>query len=74
MKNIKQLLLITTIFLALIVMTPSVSAQEPPHPPSTGHGTHGNQNPGSAPIDGGLSILIALGLAYGAKKSVKSGK
>ncbi|MBK7212927.1 MAG: hypothetical protein IPH88_06450 [Bacteroidales bacterium] len=67
MKYIKQLLLISGLILAIAAATPAF-AQEPPHPPTTGHGTRGNQNPGSAPIDGGLSILLALGLAYGTKK------
>jgi hypothetical protein len=62
------------IFIALLflmafftIVTPAF-AQEPPHPPSVGHGTKGNQAPAGAPIDGGLSILLALGAAYGARK------
>ncbi|MBK7028644.1 MAG: hypothetical protein IPH45_05305 [Bacteroidales bacterium] len=57
--------------LAFITFAPSAFAQEPPHPPTSGHGVNGNQTPGntSAPIDGGLGILIALSIAYGAKKA-----
>ena len=48
-------------------------AQEPPHPPgSGGSGTPapgGGQTPvGSAPIGGGLELLLALSAIYGAKK------
>jgi hypothetical protein len=45
----------------------------PPPPPSE-HGAGGNQGPAGAPIDGGLGILLALGLGYGVKKCVKAGK
>ncbi len=71
MKNIHQLLLLAALSLVLILCVPVVNAQEPPHPPTTGHGVNGNQTPGnaSAPIDGGLGILLAFGLAYGMKKA-----
>jgi len=50
-----------------------VNAQEPPHPPTSGHGINGNQNPGSsAPLDGGTGIIIALGIAYGFRKTLRS--
>ncbi len=69
MKPIIQYLPVLLLLFCLTVVTPSFS-QEPPHPPATGHGLQGNQPPpgGSAPLDDGLSILLALGLAYGAKK------
>ena len=44
-------------------------ADEPldaPPPPPGGHG--GGGNPQGAPMDGGLSILLALSAGYGAKK------
>ncbi len=44
-------------------------SQSPPPPPTgVGHGQTGNQNGGSAPIGGGLFILLGLGAAYGGKK------
>ena len=43
-------------------------SQGPPPPPGTGHGQTGNQNGGSAPVGGGMFILLALGSAYGGKK------
>jgi len=39
-----------------------------PPPPPGDHGGTGNSNAGSAPIGGGLFILMGLGAAYGAKK------
>ncbi len=43
-------------------------AQVPPPPPNGGHGQSGNQNGGSAPIGGGMFILLGLGAAYGGRK------
>ncbi len=44
-------------------------SQSPPPPPTgVGHGQTGNQNGGSAPIGGGLFIMLGLGAAYGGKK------
>lgn len=51
-----------------------VTFADPPGPP-TGDPTapEGNGGPvGSAPIDGGLGILLALGAAYGGFKLYKS--
>jgi hypothetical protein len=42
-------------------------AQEPPHPPSD-KGTSTNQSPAATPIGNGLTILLAMGAAYGAFK------
>jgi hypothetical protein len=74
MKRYFSFLLTVALILVLSFSLNSLSAQEPPHPPTIGHGTKGNQPTGSAPIDGGLSILLAMGLAYGAKKSIKTFK
>lgn len=71
MKNIRQIILLSAFLLAFIAFAPAAFAQEPPHPPTSGHGVNGNQTPGntSAPIDGGLGIIVALGIAYAANKS-----
>ena len=46
----------------------------PPPPPNT-HGATGNMAPGgTAPIDGGLSILIFSALAFGAHKFYRTRK
>ena len=46
-------------------------AQEPPHPPGSGGAAApgGGQTPvGTAPVGGGLELLLALSLVYGGKK------
>jgi len=53
------------IFLAVILTSPALLAH--PGPPS-GPPCGGPFGP-ACPIDGGVSILIAAGLAYGGKKS-----
>ena len=40
----------------------------PPSGANGGHGQNGNQPGGGAPIDGGFSILLAMGAIYGANK------
>jgi hypothetical protein len=45
-----------------------------PPPPPSGHGEGGNHGPAGAPIDGGLGILLSLGLGYGMKKYVSGRK
>lgn len=59
------------IILAIIltVTTFSLFAQMPPHPPDdAGSGGGPIGSPSGAPIDGGLSILLAMGALYGGKK------
>ena len=70
MKKIKQIIAIMIFFSIPFVMT-----AQPPHPNDgnlPGQGGSNNTAVGGsacgAPIDGGFSILLALGLAYGAKK------
>jgi hypothetical protein len=73
MKRSTIILLTSAFFLLTLMLALPVNAQEPPHPPTTGHGVKGNQNPGnSAPLDGGIGLLIAMGIAYGIRKSNKS--
>jgi len=66
MKTLKTILAT----LLLIVTCHSLPAQTPP-PPNGGHNptTSGNNPVGtSAPIGGGLFVLLGAGIAYGAKK------
>lgn len=56
------------------ILISSVLADDPPPPMGPGSGTGGTGGPtgqpigGGAPIDGGLSILLAMGAIYGANK------
>ncbi len=64
-KHIKTIVL----SIAMILLTTVGFSQSPPPPPTgAGHGQTGNQNGGSAPIGGGLFILLGLGAVYGGKK------
>lgn len=68
MKKIEKItkgMLLVTLFLGwgMVAM-----AQGPPPPPAGGHGGSTNQPGGSAPIGGGLAILLSLGAAYGGRK------
>lgn len=65
MKKIKLVLILLAIF-----ALPLISLPDPPGPPGSGGGAGagGGQTPVGAPIDGGLGILLALGLGYGGKK------
>ena len=59
----------------LPMLTTQMFAQAPPAPPAVSggaanHGASGDQpDPeGGTPLDGGLSILLLMGAAYGGKK------
>lgn len=65
MKKVKLVFILLAIF-----AMPLISLPDPPGPPGSGggQGNGGGPNPVGAPIDGGLGILLALGLGYGGKK------
>jgi hypothetical protein len=59
------------IFVLFCIMAlPLLSISDVPPPPNGGGtgGPGGGGVPVGAPIDGGMGILLALGLAYGGKK------
>ena len=64
----KKIIITSLVLLALTISSTNLSAQGPPPPPGSGHGQTGNQNGGSAPIGGGLFILLGLGAAYSGRK------
>ena len=74
MKKIYALL--TVVLLVFIINSSQVLGDVPPPPGgSGGSGPGGTDLPVGAPIDGGLSILLMLGAAYGGKKILgKSGE
>ena len=59
-------------FIAILYITiEQLVAQPPPPPTNSGSSSGGGQSGavgGSAPIGGGLFILLSLGVAYGGKK------
>ncbi len=61
--------------LALLTLPVFSIADSPaPPPPPGGGGPGGGGTPVGAPIDGGLGILLALGLGYGGMKLYKTRK
>ena len=61
---------ITLMSLALMLgFSHNLVAQGPPPPPGGGQG-----DPPTIPIDGGLSLLLAAGVAYGGKKVYEMNK
>ena len=72
MKTIfKRGILLSAILLSLFIT--SVVLADPPAPPG-GSPIGGGGTPVGAPIDGGLSILLAMGAAYGGKKLYQARK
>lgn len=74
MKKITRFLAPFALLMFLLIAS-SVRADFPPPPPmpGEGHGSLGDQPAGpiGGPIDGGLSILLALGAMYGGIKLYK---
>ena len=69
MKNITKLVKVTLILVLFMGWNLLAMAQGPPPPPGGGHGQTGNQAAGgSAPIGGGIAILLSMGAAWGGKK------
>jgi hypothetical protein len=68
MKRIQNIFLISSLLLILIAIIPPTMAQEPPHPPTIGHGAKGNQAPTGAPVGSGTLILVSMGMMYAGKK------
>ncbi len=72
-KSIIKISIIACLML-LPMLTSQMFAQAPPAPPtnsggSANHGSISDQpDPNGAPLDGGLSILLLMGAAYGGKK------
>jgi hypothetical protein len=59
------------ILLSFVILgSMTLSAQAPPHPPSSADngGTNGPVGGTGAPVDGGTGILLLLAAAYGIRK------
>ncbi len=63
MKTLKLILI-----LFAITALPLLSLSDVPPPPPNGGPGGGGGTPVGAPIDGGVGILLAMGIAYGGKK------
>ena len=74
MKRLLKPLFITFVFVSLIMLAKVTFADTPAPDPPPGHGSSGDGQPMGAPIDGGLSILLAMGAAYGGKKLYQARK
>jgi hypothetical protein len=75
MKTLRRFLLTLSFLLTGLFMFHAMADEpldNPPPPPGGGHGGGGNSQ--GAPIDGGLSILLALGAGYGGFKLYKKKK
>ena len=59
-----------TVLIFAFVLSTSVAMADVPPPPggSGGTGPGGSDLPVGAPIDGGLTLLLVMGAAYGSKK------
>ena len=68
-KTMKYLLLnVTMAFLFTCISLVSYAQLALPRPLDGGPGTGGLEGPPEVPVDGGLSIVLAVGAGYGAKK------
>ena len=65
MKKIKNLFVILA-FVSLPLLT--IGDPPGPPPPPGGGGPGGGGTPVGAPVDGGIGLLLALGLGYGGMK------
>ena len=75
MKALRKVIITTTFLLSGLFMFQALADEPldaPPPPPGGGHGGGGNQQ--GAPIDGGISILLALGAGYAGTKLYKNRK
>jgi hypothetical protein len=70
MKKSLKPLIVSLILFYFIAIGYAGLAQEPPHPPPppSEKGTGTNHGPAGAPIESGVTVLLAMGAAYGAFK------
>jgi len=71
-KSLKYFIIPVFIIGYMTIVQPSYG--DAPGPPAGGHGQSNDQGPVGAPIDGGLTILLAMGAGYGGMKFYKTRK
>ena len=74
MKKIIRSIIVVVFLLATPIFMSNVFADAPPDPGGGGPGTGDLPVGGGAPIGGGLIIMLALGAAYGSKKTFDAKK
>ena len=62
------------VFFLFLFVAPVFAGTPPPPPPSTTGSTPSCWPPPCIPVDGGISVLIAAGALYGAKKFYENRK
>ncbi len=67
MKQIQKIVFALLFTASMLTSFQGFATTDPPNPPGE-HGATNNQTGGSAPIGGGMFILLGLGAAYGGKK------
>jgi len=69
MKKLFNKIMLAALLMAGLCITDSASAQPPPPPPTGGTGSSQDQPiGGTAPIGGGLILLLSMGAGYAIKK------
>ena len=66
MKKNTQIILM--LVMLIVLLTPMLLLAQAPPPADNPFSGSGTTDPDAAPIDGGLSLLVAAGVGYGAKK------
>ena len=74
MKNFARITLFLLFLLTFNQVTLGGGMGPPPPGGGTGPGCFPPGNPACIPIDGGITLLIAAGLAYGGKKTMQLNK
>jgi hypothetical protein len=66
----KPIILKTFLTFIFVAVSSVLIAQDPPPPPPPegGHGSGSNQTGGSAPLAGGVAMLLTMGAGYAAKR------
>lgn len=72
MKKLLNILMLSAVLLAVVCSADQAMAQAPTPPPVGGTGSGDQPIGGSAPIGGGIMLLIAMGAGYAVKKVYKN--